>query len=300
MIEAAVLNSEYRVVHGDPANIRGKMRVGDYHRHMAGGGDTTAPRELALFVLATQGVDEVAVTNHNNLGYDAASWTRDFIYLLTGKFVNIINGVELTAKSHLSSGEDRHVLIYNAPRPRELKAFTPLPRLVSQAADQGAEVFLAHPLLGKGMSVTEDEIDDLTNRGYPFGLEVHNGGAAQIAALRPKVEANSNNPLFSFIERQLPQSGSNEKAKELVATYGLAGLGGTDLHGGGKSFVMTCFPAGMTLFEAIKNGKSIIVESKSIPSPQPHELLIGTIGGKISSREMSRRINRQQRGVALA
>lgn len=305
MIEAKTLLSEGHVVHGDPKNVQGQMRVGDYHRHTGGGGDGTAPREVVFFMLAKQGVDEVAVTNHNQLGYDAASRARDLICLLTGRFVNIINGVELTAKSHLFPGEDRHVLIYNAPQPRKLKAFTPLPRLLAEVADQGGEAFLAHPLLGatrsggSTMSVMPREIDDLVNRGLHFGLEVHNGGAVQVAKMRPLVEARIRNPFFSFIEEQLPLRGSNEEAKRLAEIYDLDGVGGTDLHGLGKSFVLTCSLAGTTVFEAIKSRKAVIVESNSVPSPQPHELVIGTVGGKFSAWRMERKFNRQRSIIAL-
>ncbi len=298
MITAENLLANYKVVHGDPANVHGLMTAVDLHRHSGGGGDTTATRWQVFSTLARQGVD-VAITNHNQLGHAAASRSRDLLHRVTGKFVDIYDGVELTAKSHLS-GRDVHVLVYKAPKPRKLKAFAPLPQLLAQIADQGGFAFLAHPELGENMSVTQAEVEDLAERGLPFGIEAHNGGAAQIEAWLPMVDARTNNPLFSFIRKRLPQSGSNGRAKEMAVTYEVPVSGGTDLHGGGKSFVLTCAPAGIPLFEAITTGRSVIVESKVIPKPQAHELVLGTIGSRFSSWRMDRRVTRLQRGLATA
>jgi hypothetical protein len=295
VITAENLFAKFRPVHGNPSNIQGTMQLAEMHRHMGGGRDTTTPSWRALRALTTQGVDIVAVTNHNHRGHTSVSRTRDWIRAIGGKHIEIIDGVEVTAKSHLHPGEDRHVLVYNAPNIRRLQVFMPLPRLLAEAADQGAETFLAHPSLGSNMSVTPDEVDDLTNRGLPFGLEVHNGGAAQIDSWSSYVTTKSANPLFSFIAGRLPQTGANDIAKELAQTYELPGLGGGDQHGEGQSFVLNCFPQGMTVFEAIKRGVNVVMESNSVPRPLPWELAVGHVRGKLSARRVDRKVQRLQR-----
>ena len=143
-------------------------------------------------------------------------------------------------------------------------------------------------------------MDDLANRDLPFFLEVHNGGAAQIDRWRPEVEKRSHIKLFAASERLIPQTGSNELAKQLAAIYGRGGTGGTDSHGFDPGFVLTCAPVGITIFEAINAGTSVIVARKKTPRPKFLDLAIGTVGSRISSFQMDQRLNAQSAILASA
>ena len=142
MITKDRLLADYDVVHGKEENIQPVMQVGDLHLHTGGGGDTTAPAWMTLSLAALQKIDVVAITNHNQDGYERASRIRDRISKLSGHYITLQRASEVTARSH-QTGEGRHVLIYKKGNLKKFKVFTPLPELLTTAAEQDAVAFFS-------------------------------------------------------------------------------------------------------------------------------------------------------------
>lgn len=269
MIQAAELKKNYRLVHGNPADVTGIMGIADLHVHESGDATDTSRRIIASAV--RQGIDLIAVTNHDSAdGYERASRIRD---RLTRKKpvdhqLTIVRAAEVTA------ADKRHVLVYN------LKQHIPvglrLEHLLEEVDKQGATVSMAHPELGN-FSTTEKDIEVLLKGDNPpFALEVHNGGAAQI-------DRYKNSWLPRFIRRRIPEANSNIRAKTIFEAFmsKLQGAtGGSDAHNARHvGDVVTCYPAEMDIFDAIRDGRSVVMERKKLPRATATNLAVGTLRG---------------------
>ena len=278
MIEAVELQKKYRLVHGEPSNISGQMKMADLHVHE--GGDTTDTPWRIVRAAVRRGLDLIAVTNHDNaFGYERASRMRDRIEKKRegNHHLTIIRAAEVTAE------DNRHVLVYNLKH--NVPVGSPLPRLLEEVDKQDATASMAHPELGS-FSPTEKDIEELLEGDNPpFALEVHNGGARQIDRYSPTVEKYGCMPVVSFIKNRLPKTGSNSKAHEVFERFKdslLGATGGSDAHSARHvGDVITCYPAEMELFDAIEKGKSVVMEHKKPKRATGTNLAIGTLRGII-------------------
>jgi histidinol phosphatase-like PHP family hydrolase len=276
MIAASELQESYRLVHGDPVNLQGRMTVADLHLHTAG--DTTSPVLGIIRAAIGRGLDVIAVTNHDSAdGYEVASRIRDRLgrRRKSDHHLTIVRAAEITAANN------QHVLLFNLKRLPSVGLS--LPRLLEEADRQGAFASMAHPELGD-FSPTETDIEALLDGTNPlFSLEVHNGGAASIDKHTPLVDKYPR--AFAVIKRRLPETGSNSRAKTIYENLknGLQGAtGGSDAHNARHvGDVVTCGPEGMDIFDAIRQGKSVVMEKRKLPRATATNILIGTVRSTI-------------------
>lgn len=275
MIEAEELQREYRPVHGDPKNLKGNMVVGILHLHLWG--DTTSPAGGILDELIINRADVAGITDHDVDSYDMASRKRDKLSRRRGHHLELVRASEITAAGN------RHVLVFGFNRLPV--SGQPIERLLEEANKQNAFVSLVHPELGD-FSVTEPEIEALVeNDAPPFAIEVHSGAVSQI----DRAELY---PLPGFIRRRIPDAGSNRRSKQLFESFKgklLGGTGGPDAHNRRHAMdVITCGPEGMDLFDAIKQGKSVIMERKKLPRSTATNLVVGHVRGRLLERKRQR------------
>lgn len=274
MVAAVELLKEYRLVHGDPKNLTGKVGLFDSHVHTEG--DITSPTPGIIKAAFRRGLDAIAVTNHDTDGYDRASRIRDRLSSRRsgGSPLEIIRGSEITVEG------GGHVLAFGFRR--RLKSGQPVERLLDEADKQGANISYAHPELA-GMSLDEPRISALVAGDNPLvSLEVHNGGAALI-------QSTKDWPLPHFIRDRIPRAGSNDRAKVIFdqfkdVLYGATG--GSDAHNARHvGDVITCYPADMDVFDAIRTGRSFVMERIKQPRVTATNLVVGTVRGKLLERK---------------
>lgn len=271
MIAAAELMLDYRLVHGDPKNITGRMARADLHLHEAG--DTTDTPTRIVRAAIRRGLDLIAVTNHDDPdGYERASKIRDRLSMRRGDTprLTVLRAAEVTAANN------QHVLVYNLKS--RISIGLSLPKLLEEVDRQGSIASMAHPEL-EGISPRKKDIEGLLGADNPtFALEVHNGGAALIDLTRDF-------RLPGFIRRRIPAAGSNEEAKTIFDTFKdkfLGATGGSDAHNARHvGDVVTCYPSDMDVFDAIRNGKSVVMERRRLPRATATNLVVGTVRGLI-------------------
>jgi hypothetical protein len=277
VIAAAELQKRYKIVHGNPEILTGNVETGETHAHILG--DTTDSAARIVGAAIKNRVGKLFISDHDADNYGVASRIRD---RLERKWAPLGHRLEVGRAAEVTTSDNLHILMYGFKRlPASGQS---LEHLLEEAEREDAYVSLAHPELGD-FSVTEQRVEDLLEKGLRFGLEVHNAGASQI-------DRAQKYPLPRSIRRRIPEAGSNDRAKVIFDKFQhmLHGAtGGSDAHNARHiGDVVTCVPAGMDFFDAIREGKSVIMERERLPRTTVTNVLVGHVRGKMLDRKRQR------------
>ncbi len=246
------------------------VQVADLHVHSRI--DSWATPQSILTVAANRGIDVVALTEHDYWTPQSQKKAVGIAKRIRDKYgleLDIIAGSEATVMPvrDPSNTKGKHVLVFN--QKKHIDAFMTWENLHNAAQDQEALLYVAHPTL-EGISFKSDEVKQMIDEGRPpHGLEVQNGSATLFDRHENLIERfHKSRFIPDAIKEHVPHPGSNKRALEMHDAYKefVPGLtGGSDAHEAWRvGEVLTVFPQGMTLFDAMQEGKIHIAQKKKI------------------------------------
>ncbi len=294
MLQKERSRANYIPISGIP---REGMLYADMHAHVKG--DTAGTPEQILKAARGRGVDTLTITDHDSTSsYEKASRINETRQL----GLTLIRSVESTAvieRKIGKRGKPRHILVYDVSTTPP--CYMPVKELNVWAHEQGGYTSAAHPGLGS-YSMTQREIMDIQDssdeREHLDFAEVRNGGILTLnnfARNHPYVTnmlIRAGLMPIAFKLNEMTEKFLENKKEKL----GLKGVtAGSDGHDPGHiGEVVLGYDPDENLFDAIKKGKTAILQQDLLAPEAPKEFIIKTL------RSWGLEINRRRgKGILL-
>ena len=288
---------EYFPVIGD---YTAGMVAADMHVHVTG--DTADTPHKTLRAARDHGIHTVVITDHDSTKVLAEC---EDINETEALGLQIISGVESTAIVEDKKGKSqgpRHVLAYgvrDAP-----PCYMPLKALNRFVHEQGGYTSAAHPGLGR-FSLTHKEIrqtQESSEESEHFDfIEAHNGGVPLLMRFAERHPLITKALVGGGLMPEI--SDLNEQSRnfftEMKRKLFLKGVtAGSDTHDAlhiGEAVVF--YDPAVPLFDAIKQGKTSVMERNYLSETTARGIILGTVGGW--RLEIARRLKTGWNGVTV-